>query len=289
MKHIFMMHDTKKHHDLEEMIHEVMKDYQYEIIYKTSMLDSQKYIRQCFKPSRFYAVGGDGTINGLLQALVHSDHELVILPYGTGNDFCRSMTKEKDLRKLLIQSLNQHSQKVDTIQLNEYYYLNAACFGLDSVIANKVHDTPDIPFIPESQSYLISVLQQVFRYHQHVVKVMSQGQCLYQGKVTLCTFNNAQYYGGGFQIVPQANIQDGYLDICIVDPVSKIKIPYLVTYLLSHQLHKRHEVHYYKVKEATVYCQQSCNMDGEEMKAEEYHFQVVPQSLNLIIYEKNQA
>ena len=62
-----------------------------------------------------------------------------------------------------------------------------------------------------------------------------------------------------------------------------------MTYLLSHQLHKRHEVHYYKVKEATVYCQQSCNMDGEEMKAEEYHFQVVPQSLNLIIYEKNQA
>ena len=107
MKHIFMMHDTKRHHDLEGMIHDIMQEYVYEIVYTTSMQDSQKYIQNCLEPSRFYAVGGDGTINGLLQALVHSEHELVILPFGTGNDFCRTLTKEKNIRQLLIQSLKQ--------------------------------------------------------------------------------------------------------------------------------------------------------------------------------------
>ena len=42
MKHIFMMHDTKRHHDLESMIQTVMQDIPYEIVYTTSMQDSQK-------------------------------------------------------------------------------------------------------------------------------------------------------------------------------------------------------------------------------------------------------
>ena len=129
MKHIFMMHDTKRHHDLESMIQTVMQDIPYEIVYTTSMQDSQKHIKACLQPSRFYAVGGDGTINGLLQALVHTDHELVVLPFGTGNDFCRTLTKEKNIQKILMQSLQQSSQKVDTIQINNRYYLNSACFG----------------------------------------------------------------------------------------------------------------------------------------------------------------
>lgn len=285
MKHIFMMHDTKRHHDLESMIHEVMQEYLYEIIYTTSMKESQNYIRDCVEPSRFYAVGGDGTINGLLQELVYTKHELVILPYGTGNDFCRMLTKEKDLKKLLKQSLKQTSQKVDTIQLNNYYYLNSACFGLDSVIANHVHDIPDIPFIGESQSYIVSIFKQVFRYGRQNVKLFSNEKCLFDGPVILCTLNNGKYYGGGFQITPQAKIQDGYMDICIVEYVSKIKIPYLVGYLLSGQLHKRHEVHYFKVQEATVYSQNSCNMDGEEIKEKTYHMQICPASLNLILYK----
>ena len=54
--------------------------------------------------------------------------ELVVLPFGTGNDFCRTLTKEKNIQKILIQSLQQSSQKVDTIQINNRYYLNSACF-----------------------------------------------------------------------------------------------------------------------------------------------------------------
>ena len=73
MKHIFMMHDTKRHHDLEGMIHDIMQEYVYEIIYTTSMQDSQKYIQNCLEPSRFYAVGGErkgypSTINSIIKA-----------------------------------------------------------------------------------------------------------------------------------------------------------------------------------------------------------------------------
>lgn len=284
MKHIFMMKYTKKHHDFEQVIRKIMKDYDYEIVYRNSLQDSQKYIEQLKQTVRLYIIGGDGTINGLIQKLVLTSHEVVIIPLGTGNDFCRTLTKEKNPSVLLQQSLTLPAKKIDVIQLNETYYINAACFGLDSVIANHVHDTPHIPFVPDSKSYIVSILQNTLRYNNHQVKVTSDNQLLYQGDMILCTVNNAQYYGGGFQIIPHALIDDGYIDICIVDKVPKWKIPYMVERLVRHKLDGRKDVHYFKVKNANVTCEYSCNVDGEEVNYEKYDFSIVPQCLNIVRY-----
>lgn len=286
MKHIFMMHHTKKYHDLEQKIRDVMGDLDYEIVYTSSMADSQRFIQQTQVPSRFYAVGGDGTLNGLLQALVHTNHEVVVIPYGTGNDFCRMMTKEKDIATLIRSSLTLSAQKIDTVCVNHsYYYINSACFGLDSVIANHVHDTPDIPLIPESKSYIVSILQHVFQYAFETVTLMSEGQTLFHGKVILCTLNNGQYYGGGFPITPQAHIQDGYLNACVVDKLPKSLIPYMIMKLLARQLENHKYVHYFKLKEADIIYSGSGNFDGEEWQGDHYHFEVIPESLNMVIYE----
>lgn len=285
MKHIFIMKDTKKHHDFEKIIREVMVSYDYEVIYTTSMQACLQHIQRYSQKARFYAVGGDGTIHGMIQALIHTDHELVVIPYGTGNDFCRMLTRMKDPRQILEQSLHRQAQKIDTIQLNDMYFINAACFGLDNVVASHVHDVIKIPFIPESKSYIVSIIQNIFRYKNVDVKMMSEGTCLYQGKVILCTVNNGTYYGGGFPIVPHALIQDGKMDICVVDSLPMIKIPYMLFLLLRRQLHKRKEVHYFQVKEVDVICRKSCNVDGEEMWFNDYHFQIHPASLNIVIFD----
>ncbi len=283
MKHIFLLHDTKKHHDFEKIIQKVMNDLDYEVIYSASIHNTIRYIQKTSEKSRFYAVGGDGTLSGVIQPLVHSEHELVVLPLGTGNDFCRTLTKEKDCQKILVKSLNQPTQKIDVIQLNDMYYINSACFGVDSVIANHVHDTPNIPLVPSSKSYIISILQHVFKYKFDEVKVLSKGEIIFQGQVTLCTINNGQYYGGGFQIIPHASIQDGYMDICVVEKIPKAKIPYMLSLLLRHQLDDRKEVHYFKVQDASVICENDANIDGEEYKNSHYDFQIIPQSLNIVI------
>lgn len=282
MKHIFLLKDIKKHHDFALKIKEIMQNSHYEIIYSHSPIEMQNYVQKLTTPSRIYVGGGDGTVHDLIQVLVHSHHELVILPLGTGNDFSRTLTKEKNPCQILKQSFHKKATLIDTILINERYYINSACFGVDSVIANHVHDTPDIPLIPESKSYIISILQHVFQYDFHHVKVMSEGQCLYNGPMTLCTFNNGQYYGGGFQITPKASIDDGWIDVCIVDKVPKRKIPYLVSLLVAHQIAHRKEVHYFKVKEADIICDHECNLDGEIYKNNHYHIEIQPLSLLLV-------
>lgn len=285
MRHVFIMNDTKKNHDFEKNIHEIMKEKDYKIVYTHSMQEVSHCIQECTTPSRIYSVGGDGSINHVIQALIHSEHELVVIPYGTGNDFCRMLTQERNPVKLLKQSLHCTSQKIDTILLNDRYFINAACFGVDSVIASHVHDTPNIPIVPESKSYIVSILQQVFQYQYDEVEIISEGEILFKGPVTLCTLNNAKYYGGGFQITPQANIEDGYMDICVVDKIPKAKIPYMLTFLLNKTLHKRKEVHYFKVKEAIVHTSQTCNMDGEDVQYAQYHLKIIPKSINIVQYQ----
>lgn len=286
MKHIFIMNDVKKYHDFEVHIHPIMKELDYQIVYTHSHQEIVEFIKKLNEPCRIYSVGGDGALNILVQAVVHTQHELVIIPMGTGNDFCRTLTNEKNPITLLKESLHCSSQLVDTIRLNDVYYINAACFGVDSVIANHVHDTPHIPLVPESKSYVVSILQHILRYGFDEVVVYGDGKELYSGPVTLCTVNNAQYYGGGFPITPLANIQDGYMDVCIVDKISKMKMPYMISLLLQKKLKQRKEVHYYKVKNVDIISHNTCNMDGEEVKKDKYHFQIIPKSISIVMYNK---
>lgn len=283
MKHVFMMKHTKKHHDFEDVIHEVMKKRDYDIIYTASIQTSLHYMQRYKEKTRFYLVGGDGTVNGLIQALVDQDYECVIIPLGTGNDFCRMLTKEKDPKIVLEQSLNKTAQKVDTIQLNETYFINSACFGLDSVIANHVHDTPHIPLVPESKSYIVSILQHVLNYQYEEIKLMSEGQCLFEGEAILCTVNNGQYYGGGFHVIPHADIQDGLMDVFVVDRIPRRKIPYMLALLLKEKLYHRKDVHYFQLKEVDIVFSKNCNVDGEDMWFDHYHMTIHPASLNIVM------
>ena len=287
MKHIFIMYDIKKMHDFEKYIHKTMQGLAYLIQYTHSQQEIIQFIKQLSQPARIYSVGGDGALNIVVQATVHTQHEVVVIPLGTGNDFCRMLTKEKNPVTLLKQSLKCQAIPIDTIALNDLYFINSACFGVDSIIATHVHDTPHIPLVPDSKSYIVSILQHVFQYQFDEVVIEGDGQLLYKGPVTLCTFNNGQYYGGGFPIIPHANVQDGYMDICVVDKVPKSKIPYLLTFLLRRLLHKRKEVHFFKVKEAHISSHITCNMDGDEVQGEEFDLKVMPQSIQFVMYDKD--
>ena len=169
------------------------------------------------EPTRFYSVGGDGSINSVMQGLVNTDHQLSVIPLGTGNDFVRMMHDESDPVKCLKKSLNGTIERIDTIQVNDRYFVNTACFGVDSIIANHVHDTPNIPLVPQSKSYIVGILQHVFKYDYAPIAIYENGKELFNGPATLCTLNNGRFYGGGFEITPVADYKDGYMNIVLYD------------------------------------------------------------------------
>ncbi|HCJ15545.1 MAG TPA: hypothetical protein DHV77_10905 [Erysipelotrichaceae bacterium] len=162
MKHVFLLKSEGTTHSFLPTIHKIMKGYDYDIHisqYPNHVISIMKEYRT---PVRVYAVGGDGFMNQVVQALVHTKHEMVVIPYGTGNDFSRYVNNGvKKAEDVLRESLQWHAQRIDTVKMNDLYYINSGCFGIDAAIANHVHDVVNVPFIPESKSYILSILRNI--------------------------------------------------------------------------------------------------------------------------------
>lgn len=287
MKNIFLLkplNNDYEHHPFIKVIREVMQGYDYDIFMSAYPYHAEKIIKHYKKPARFYSVGGDGMLNQVIQGLVGTPHELVVIPYGTGNDFFKMISKNKNPEEVLKASLKGSAISIDTVLLNETYYINNACFGCDSVIANHVHDDVQVPKLFQGHQYEYSILRNFIQYPFYEVKITSHGQSLYQGPVTLCACANAQYYGGAYRIAPKASLNDGLMDIVVLEKINKGLIPLYIKEVIDETLDKNKRAHVFQCDEADIESTQPCNMDGEEIKASHYHLKVMKHSLNLVIF-----
>ena len=285
MKHLFLLLDKQENHDLEPIIRKVLKNEEIIIEYTKSKQEVLDYIGSLKEPHRIYSVGGDGAINLTIQKMVHTDHELCVIPQGTGNDFMRMFTNINDTETLLKQSLTAGVKKIDTVQVSDHYFINTSCFGIDAVVADHVHDTPNIPFLPESKRYVVSIIQNVLKFPYYPVTIKKNGKVIYKNRITLFAINNGQYYGGGFSATPMSKIDDGIFEVCVVDQMHLWQIPYYLYRLVKKDIEGMKKVHYFYEKELEVEIDETVNLDGEEMRMDHYHYKIQPKSLNLVVYK----
>ena len=103
MKHIFILKpNTSK--ELVNCIVSSMQGKRYELRY-TKDLDDARRIALSYREEkeicRLYAIGGDGFVHKVVNGMVNSHNELIVIPQGTGNDFARSIYKNLDAIKIL--------------------------------------------------------------------------------------------------------------------------------------------------------------------------------------------
>ena len=161
-------------------------------------------------------LGGDGTINRTLNGIVGTKNILGYIPFGTGNDFYRT-------NKELLKSGNN---KIDLIKINDKYFINVACFGIDADIANTdniIHSK----FIPKTARYNLSIISNFLKYKPRYFKVIVDDKEYnnYYSTIVVC---NAKYYGGGYKINPKANLNDGIFELYLVSKVNKLKMAKLI-------------------------------------------------------------
>ncbi|HAN58037.1 MAG: diacylglycerol/lipid kinase family protein [Intestinibaculum porci] len=286
MKHVFLIKpvkDTYDTHPFVPVIKEIMKDYDYEIHFSAYKDHVREIIAQYPEKTRFYSVGGDGFLNQIIQALVSTKHEIVVLPFGTGNDFVRLIHHHQNAATILKESLHHQPTPIDTILVNDaQYYVNVGCFGIDACIANTVHLHNDIK-VPKKSAYLYSLLKNIRSYPFYDVKIETEGELFYHGPVTLCACCNGRYYGGGFEISPKSYLNDGYMDLIILPKIRKITAPLYFSQIVTKRLTDNEKTFHKKVKECTVYTPAAMNLDGEEIVASSYHLRLIEKSLNLIL------
>lgn len=286
MKHIVIYNQKMKSKALDELLTLIkntfeVKQLSYHIFASTSKEHTSSIIKACKQACRIYICGGDGTLHSCIKDLVYRDHELVLLPFGTGNDFSRMMIDKKDPKAHFLHSFDHQARAIDVMQINDYYGINTACFGFDADIANHVHDST-ISIGPKSLTYLTTALKRVFAYQSNEVVIKVDGNIFYQGKIFFATINNACYYGGGYKFTPKAQVDDGILDLFIIKDFPRLQVLYKIFPVVLQNPWILKDTITTTGKVIEVISKQGVNIDGETYELKNFKIQAIPKALKLV-------
>ena len=306
MKHFFIINPTagtgKNHNDLVERIHSICRDksLEYEIRF-TEYAGHAKWIvstvlAETRDKVRFYACGGDGTVNEVASGLVgHPRAELAIIPVGTGNDFVRTFSVNTDFLDLDLQ-LGGKSRCVDAVSAGESIFVNMLNVGFDSKVVSTISRLRDKNRLMRGKfAYIISVAINFFKMPKTYLKCVFDDGEIIEGEFLLSAFANGQYYGGGFKAGADAKPDDGVLDAIFVRPCSRFVFLTLISkYKKGTLLESKRSLKYVIHKKCRSFTAEFSDdsdvcVDGEIVKQHLFNVEVLEGAVNLSVPEKEKV
>lgn len=230
---------------------------------------------------RLYACGGDGTLNEVATgAAGYPNAAVTVYSGGSGNDFVRIFDDPKaffDLDRLL----DAQELELDLIRVNDDYALNICSVGLDARIGTDVSNYKRFPLLQGFRAYAVSTLVNVIRgIGEHYV-VELNGEKI-DGEQTMICVCNGRFYGGGFNPVPEADPQDGILEVLVVKKVSRLQVPGVVgKYKAGKYRQLPQLIRHFSTDRLTIHCDAltPINLDGELRRAKDVEISVAKEKL----------
>ncbi len=158
------------------------------------------------------AAGGDGTIHEVAQALVGTDAALGVLPMGSGNDYIRALGIAKDLAGAAAVLARGRERALDVASVNGEFSLNSFGMGVEGQIAA---DYRRMRFLKGEIGYLYATILEVVKFRAFRAEVAGDGWT-FAGKLLSVSVMNGPYAGGGYRLAPQAQPDDGLLDVGLI-------------------------------------------------------------------------
>lgn len=276
MKYIFIVNNTaynKRILEVAENIEKVCKEenIDYEMRYSTKENNIDSQVTDLKDTEHIvFGVGGDGTVNLLLNRIYGTKNILGIIPVGSGNDFYKILSKS-----------NSTYTKVDIGRVNNNYFINTACFGIDAEVAANTEIMKQWK-IPTSQLYNASILYTFFKYKNRDLHFYND-TINETGKFATLAVCNGEYYGGGYHIAPKAKFDDGLFDIYFAGNLKKIKIPNLILKLKKGIHEETGLVKRIQGNKITVDSpiEIACNIDGETIKGNKFEIELIKEGITV--------
>jgi len=231
------------------------------------------------------AVGGDGSINEVVQSLVGTDTALGVIPYGSGNGFATHLKIPPRDAKGSINVLNTgKSVKIDLIKSNLKYIVSNAGFGIDSSVARRFHHHA----IRGLASYAWAVFKELLFYFQPFDAKVEIDDITIERSFFLFTTFNSNQYGYDYAVFPFTSMKDGIMDVIVMKQFPVWKLFYIVACLILKRADLIEEAESYRAKKIKIYGTKKMvyQFDGDSII---YHddvtFEAVPQCINVIVPE----
>lgn len=269
---------------------------------------AKKYSEQYKSECVIVTCGGDGTVHEVANGLAYTQTPMMILPFGTGNDFAKKIydTRKVDLEAVISKfglfcgDIKYDVKDIDLIDYNGEICINVMSFGVDTLVAfigRKIADK--VPFLGH-QAYNLAILPVFMKPLHYNISYDITGIDKKTGEeyqlrevnkdYALFAICNASYYGGGFCPAPNSKLDDGILDFALVDGLSKAKaIPMIPKYFAGTASEETcgEVFHTGYIKSGRIWSEDGSplygNCDGEMFDYKEVKFEIKEKALKLCV------
>jgi YegS/Rv2252/BmrU family lipid kinase len=186
--------------------------------------------------SRIIVVGGDGTLNQMLPGLIHRNFQVGLVPYGSGNDCARAWGLHKmNWQEALAFALKEDTKPTDLGQIklpdhSLHYFHSSLALGFDASVGNKALEGPK--FLTGLLRYLVATFRELSALKNWPVRIDLDGKHFTEGSCLLASTLNTSTYGGGMPAVPNAQIEDGELNLLVAGNFDRLQTLLMLPRLL---------------------------------------------------------
>jgi diacylglycerol kinase (ATP) len=219
--------------------------------------------------------GGDGTVHRHLAQLHQQKIPMLVVPAGSGNDFAKALgirsmeTAVRTWEQFCAAEKNADGRNIKEIDLGvirangqEKLFCCVAAIGMDAEANARANRMPR--WLKSRGGYVLAALQSLIGFKAAEMKITAEGREMRRSTFFLA-IGNALSYGGGMKVTPQAALDDGLLDICIVSKMNKLKLlGWIPTIFFGEHLRLK-EVEYFQTIQLRIESQRRLDVyaDGE--------------------------
>ena len=211
-------------------------------------------------------VGGDGTVHEVVNGIIPLRVPLVVLPTGSGNDLASLVDCPRTPQELARVVEDGWAAELDVIDLGDRYCVNTAGLGFEGLVNRFSHEFARLGGRAKYALALLRALRSLC--FTDFTIVTSRGDEI-RGEKLLVSIGNGQRTGGAFYLTPDAFPDDGLIDVCIVEPMSRARMLRILPGALNGSHARRREVTMLRVESLTVEAADPYPMhvDGEYVAA----------------------
>ncbi|MET0448020.1 MAG: diacylglycerol kinase [Aeromicrobium sp.] len=166
-------------------------------------------------------VGGDGALHAVLDHVADSDLVFGLIPAGTGNDTARALgIPVKDVDAAVDLVVAGHVRTIDLARTDEAYVATVIASGFDSKVNERVNE---MTWPHGNMRYNIAIVQELRAFRPLPFTLTLDGTTI-EREAMLVAVGNGPSFGGGLRICEGASMDDGLLDVVVINPVSKAKL-----------------------------------------------------------------
>jgi diacylglycerol kinase (ATP) len=228
------------------------------------------------------AAGGDGTVNEVMNGLLHTQTALGTLPIGTVNIWAREMGLPMDIVGAAKQLLEARVRSVDVGMAGDRAFLLMAGVGFDAAVTQSVDAREKKRF--GAIAYVKQAFQVAWKFQGVRTLLRIDGKRV-RGRILMIVIGNSQLYGGVVKFTAHAIVDDGLLDVCVIKGRSMLTAPLRLFSVFTRNYNRDPKVAYFKASRVEIQGKKRLpiQVDGDFIGKTPMRFEILPGALRVMV------